>query len=154
MSKHEPRGHFKPPIKRPYTPAERRRWREDMRRFTNACKGVMQVYLVPAEDRALVAAAAMCGEPTAAVLSETVERWMEAAMKPGARVPCFFCDAIFSPDALPAAHVISLPFADRRHVIASGVCPDCARAKDLQQDALRQLRQIWPTAYPVGDGHG
>ena len=56
MSKHEPRGHFKPPIKRPYTPAERRRWREDMRRFTNACKGVMQVYLVPAEDRALVAA--------------------------------------------------------------------------------------------------
>ena len=76
--------------------------------------------------------AALCGEPTGVALAQAISMWTQAAMTPGARVLCLDCDVAFSPDVVPTAYAISLPFADREHAIVTGVCASCARDKDLQ----------------------
>jgi hypothetical protein len=132
--------------------AERRRWQKSVLRFARACGGVIETYIVPAQDRARLTLAAFCGEPTGVALAQAISIWTDAAMKPGARTLCLNCDTVFGPDVQPAAYSVSLPFADRGHAIVTGVCASCAGRENLQQVALRRLRSIWPDAYSVNGG--
>src|SRR5262249_4270620 len=134
--------------------AERRRWQKNMLRFTRACAGVAETYVVPAQERAGLMLAALCGEPTSVALTQAISIWTQQTMKPDARTLCLNCETVFSPDVVPAAYAISLPFADREHAIASGVCASCAGCEDLQQLLLQRLRSIWPNVYSMDGGHG
>ena len=151
MTKHEASRQFKSP-----TAAERRRWQQDMLRFTHACAGALESYVVPAGDLPrLTVLAALSGEPTGRALARAIKLWRRQALAPGAHVPCLDCDVRFGPELPPAAYAVSLPFADRGHALVTGVCASCAERKDLQQVMRRLLRQIFPDAYSVKEGgHG
>jgi hypothetical protein len=126
--------------------AERRRWQKNVRRFTRACAGVLESYIVSAQDRTRLMLAALCGEPTGVALAQAISIWTEQAMKPGAKTLCLDCDTVFRPDVVPAAYAVSLPFANHECAIVTGVCASCAE-RDLQQVMLRRLRAIWPGIY-------
>jgi hypothetical protein len=135
---------------------ERRRWQRNVLRFARACGGAAESYIIPAEARAKISLAALCGEPTGIALAKAIAIWTEQAMRPGARTMCLDCDTVFGPTTLPVAYAVSLPFANRDIAITTGVCANCvAPDAELQRKVLQRLRSIFPDAYRVdGGGHG
>lgn len=150
MTKHTSPDKFKPRV----SAAQRRRWQQDILRFTHACAGVLESYIVPARDHDRLTLLAT-NEPTAIALAHAIELWRRQVLQFGTRAPCLDCDTVFGPDLQPAAYAVTLPFADRGHALVTGVCGSCAAGKDLQRVMRELLRQIWPNAYNItGGGHG
>jgi hypothetical protein len=136
--------------------AERRRWQRNVLRFARACGGAAESHIIPAEARAKISLAALCGEPTGIALAKAIAIWTEQAMRPGARTMCLDCDTVFGPDVQPVTYAVSLPFANRDVAITTGICANCvAPDAELQHKVLQRLRAIFPDAYSMsGGGHG
>jgi hypothetical protein len=62
--------------------AQRRRWQKNVLRFARACGGAAESYIIPAEARAKISLAALCGEPTGIALAKAIAIWTEQAMRP------------------------------------------------------------------------
>jgi hypothetical protein len=48
---------------------------------------------------------------------------------------------------MPDAFQFIIPFADRTTMLATGICRKCCRSKNLEAEALRHVREIWPDAH-------
>jgi hypothetical protein len=131
-----------------------KRWADNILRFHQASGGVTETYIIHIHEAPRLQMIAACGEPTARALAKAISTWASAALKPGADMLCLNCDTTFGLHTAPHAFAVALPFADRGHAIAAGICARCvAHGGDLHQMALRRWRAIWPDAYSASGGH-
>jgi hypothetical protein len=106
----------------------------------------MEVHIV---RRGAVLTAFMAGDVSNLALVNIVDHWLTIACnsKPGKGPLCINCDHEFNRRSLPAACLVSMPFACDKETtaITSGVCDHC----NCDDEALYELgfkcaQQIWP----------
>jgi hypothetical protein len=123
-------------------------------KFCDEAGGIMRLFLVRDNDRAMLRKAVLAADPLAITLAAavgTAVKGIEAAPQP---FQCLLCDCPFAAGLLPAAFMVWLPGAktpdllQHEQVVTQPICVVCSEATDraLLEHALAELQRLLPGA--------
>jgi hypothetical protein len=92
----------------------------------------------------MVTLQALAGDPTAGAILQGITNFKTLMSKPDLAPICLDCDSVFSEGDMPEAVTFVLPYANRKMVMAIGICRDCM-SKPLEQVILKRMRELDPS---------
>jgi hypothetical protein len=112
-------------------------------RFGRACNGAVDIRVIERPDFGMVTLQALAGDPTAGAILQGITNFKMLMSTPEAPT-CLDCDHEFGEGNMPEAITFVLPFANRKMVMAIGICRDCM-SKPLEQVILKRMRELDPS---------
>jgi hypothetical protein len=91
----------------------------------------------------MVTLQAFAGDPTAGAILQGITNFKMLMSMPEAPI-CLDCDHEFGEGNMPEAITFVLPYANRKMVMAIGICKACI-SKPLEQVILKRMRELDPS---------
>jgi hypothetical protein len=127
----------------------RRLFRDDLQKFHESAKGVFEVHIIRPDNLPSLILSSLAADPSALLIIEALNGWVRAFSHP---TLCLNCDARVGNPTDLAAFIVVLPIANSGATIVAGVCEFCA-VGDLNEIALRRMRQVWPDLHVKEGGN-